>query len=118
MFKLKTKRWGEVEVSFQHRNPAKGFHLDTAGTSCFIESTEDDIGKRRIHSGGEAMLHPLDTNSYCKETGRKLSLTRALHNLGASREERAQFWNAYFFTQELARQKAKENNPPPKEKAT
>ncbi len=44
---------------------------------------------------GCSRLHPND--NYCKETGRKLSLARALQASGFAREERKLFWAAYRY---------------------
>jgi hypothetical protein len=126
MFKLKTKRWGEVEVYFRHWNPANG-KIPFPGTLCLINKAPKRRDTGLIAIGG-TNLHRLDYNSYCKETGRKMALTRALDDLldepktkrqkANSKKIRAQFWNAYFFTKELARQKARERQAklPPKEK--
>lgn len=106
MFKLKTKDWGEVEVSFVHINPGREWDgmSPRPGTQCLFNYDKEN---HDWLSAGVTNLHPLDYNSYCKEKGRKLSLKRALENLGATREERTQFWKAYFETRELAQQNAK-----------
>ncbi len=44
---------------------------------------------------GDSKLHPND--NYCKETGRKVSLKRALANAGFTRQERKLFWAAYRY---------------------
>jgi len=58
-------------------------------TSCVIK-LED--GTKLIT--GIAFLHPKD--NFCKATGRKVSLARALKLYGFSKEERKKFWSDYF----------------------
>lgn len=105
MFKLKTKRWGEIEVSFGHINPVNGWDgmPPWPGTQCYFNYNQD---KHEWLALGYSNLHPLDFNSYCKETGRKLSLARTLQDLGATRAERTQFWDTYFKAREKAREKS------------
>jgi hypothetical protein len=105
MFKLKTKRWGEVEVSFMHINPARGgTNYISPGTECHFDNAKTK--KEEFHLAGDlaygkTILHQLDCHSYCKEFGRKLSLKRALEDLGATRQERTEFWQAYFEAKEM-----------------
>jgi len=89
MFKTNVKPWGEVKVIFRHNNPDSP-HFSSAtipGTDCIIMNKEDDTV-----SMGETELCNGDT--YWKELGRKLSLTRAVEKL--DRDERRKVWNAYF----------------------
>jgi hypothetical protein len=77
-------------VSFRHYNPAR-FLIVSAGTLCVINTSganEERIGHGRTN------LSPED--QYCKERGRKLSLARAMNELGLDRSERLLFWRAYF----------------------
>lgn len=116
MFKIQTWRYGKVEVYFTHINPAdkKRKYSNRPGTQCFIVKTfkkKDSV----LIAHGSTHLHALDHNSYDKELGRKLALTRALKNLGLTKKRnkkmRAKFWKAYFGAKEEARQRArKENN--------
>ncbi len=75
----------EYKISFNHYNPPKP---ERANTQCSIEW---ETG----HYLGSAIVHPKDT--YCKETGRKLALRRALLAGGFSREQRKLFWAAYRY---------------------
>ncbi len=69
------------KIAFQHK-PTQ--------TLCLIHSEPPTI-----QVSGFTQVHPNDT--YCKETGRKLSLARALANAGFTREERKLFWAAYRY---------------------
>lgn len=66
-------------------------HWHGSGTDCEIY----DLEKNRV-AQGNTQLAPEDMEKYNKETGRKLSLARALANLQASREDRTKAWKAYF----------------------
>ncbi len=87
MLMLKTKRWDEVRVIFHHLPPERGF---PPGTTCWIKNDSSEIP---IGEGRSKLIAP---DQYCKARGRKIALRRALENLGATRDERTQFWEAYF----------------------
>ncbi len=87
MLILKTKRWDEVRVIFHHLPPERGF---PPGTTCWIKN---DSSETPIGVGRSKLIAP---DQYCKARGRKIALRRALENLGATRDERKQFWKAYF----------------------
>lgn len=84
----------EVAIKFYHNNhalpkgeklPKEGFEYER-GTTCIIFDVKgDEI------SSGSANVHPRD--NFSKETGRKISLTRAIKNFNA--EARTQIWNEY-----------------------
>jgi len=59
-----------------------------AGT-CEGSSESDDF-----YGVGVARLNPND--SFCKRTGRKIALGRAMDEAGFTRVERGLIWNAYF----------------------
>lgn len=103
MFKVNVKKRGLVEIKFTHYNPAKEGQLPSGELEGF--GTECMISKANMSplALGETFLHPLDFNSYCKETGRKIALRRALANLGIGKAERAVVWNTYFATKEKHR---------------
>lgn len=112
MFELDTEKFGNVKVEFGHAIPGLEIpeHLqdiklfqNTYGTRCYIHYYNDE--SEPWTAGGRSFLHPLDV--YDKERGRKIALARALTNLNATREQRRQFWNAYFYTQERNRAQAK-----------
>lgn len=42
----------------------------------------------------DALCNPQDR--FCKDIGRKISLTRLLQSMNLSKEERRNVWNAYF----------------------
>ena len=75
-----------LKVSFEHFPPR--------WTYCHIQS-DNDVELFR----GEARVSSLD--QYCKETGRRVSLTYAIK--GRPRAERKLFWTAYFQAQDDAR---------------
>lgn len=104
MFKVKIKEWGMVEVKFAHYNPNGGGSraILAPGTSCVATSEK----LKGIVMAGTSHLHPLDHSSYCKETGRKLTLHRALECSGLNKKERTKVWAAYFATKEKAREDA------------
>lgn len=63
------------------------------GTSCYIEELLSISTKRLI---GLAELKCYYKDQFSKETGRKISMTKALENAGFSKEERTVFWETYF----------------------
>ncbi len=87
MFKLKTERWKNVRVIFHHLVPKKGF---PPGTTCWIKNDSSEIP---IAEGRSRLIAP---DQFCKSRGRKISLKGALEQLGATRDERKLFWEAYF----------------------
>lgn len=87
MFTLKTKRWDNVRVIFHHLPPERGF---PPGTTCWIKN---DSGEIPVAAGRSKLIAP---DQYCKARGRKIALRRALYVLGATRDERKLFWEAYF----------------------
>ena len=97
MFKTYIPTWGAVTVSFKHNNPQRPDFPsgEIPGTDCFIKNSFD----KRV-AVGETELCPTDT--YCKELGRKLALTRAIK--GLPRNERAMVWYAYFARLDAVRQ--------------
>lgn len=75
--------------------------LDHISTTCFIYLLQTDGTKQLIGSGVSKCQTEHD--NFCKETGRKLSLTRALDNAsysGEVREFRTLAWKAYFSRKE------------------
>ncbi len=79
----------EYKITFQHlMKPINDNPFFRPRTLCWLAS-ETTTCK------GEAWVHPEDT--YCKETGRKLALKRALKVGGFSREQRKLFWVAYRY---------------------
>ncbi len=72
-------------------------HYPNAGTDCIINRIpglghEGYQGK----AWGDSRLHPSDFDKFNKETGRKISLARAMEGLGWDRETRTRVWKAYF----------------------
>lgn len=62
------------------------------GTSCVIKKIVE--GKPVAISTGESRLSNRDT--YKKDVGRKVSLTRALHVFNSDIESKRAFWEAYY----------------------
>ena len=90
MFFVKIKR-REFQVRFRHENEYHRY------TICNIKRGDEIVAE------GMAECHPKD--NFCKDTGRKLALARALQILFpskkgkkrsiATRARRRAFWNAY-----------------------
>jgi hypothetical protein len=65
----------------------KWLYIDNAITSC-------QLWNRDVFNGGgvaECTIH----DNFCKETGRKLSLARAMKNANFPKEERKVIWEIY-----------------------
>lgn len=77
-------RLNDIKFQFQHLVDAK-----QPKTRCIV-TQEDVIEPLSI---GESRLKEGDT--YCKETGRKISLTRALSGLNLDKAQRAEIWEQY-----------------------
>ena len=98
MFRVEVESLGKIEVSFRHNNPdKKDFSSNTIpGTDCFVRDSDDNL---ILYA--ETELSGDDT--YHKEFGRKLALTRAIKSL--SRDERSKIWKAYFESRGIVRDK-------------
>lgn len=75
----------QYKIGFTHKGKIYG------GTTCFIKCADDEVAIGRTN------LHPSD--NFCRETGRKLALTRALHVYFGAYENKAfrrACWNCYF----------------------
>lgn len=98
-----------IVVRFRHEPPGRNRNDATspprAGTTCLIQLVTDtrDPEIREDIALGQAWLHPRD--HYCKETGRKKSLARALEAVAHNepcfdrifdRRARREIWQAYF----------------------
>jgi hypothetical protein len=111
MFELETERFGKVRVVFEHIQQSQGFVQESYdGTYCFIEPANKEIDFALLThpnalSGGRSYLAAPD--QFDKSRGRKIAFTRALEGLGATREERTQFWQAYWDAIKDARIKAR-----------
>ena len=91
----------KTAINFRHSNTMHSF-LDTnktdwvempcRATSCEIVELDIDGNVSKVISRGYAVCHP--TDNFSKESGRKLSLTRAVN--GLNRADRKRIWNAYF----------------------
>ncbi len=89
----------EFEVSFRHvKDNVRIKEADErrsipVGTECFIYLGANEVGY------GKAELARVDYGKFCKETGRKIALGRALSTIAlaaGSKTIRRQFWNAYL----------------------
>jgi hypothetical protein len=111
MFELETERFGKVRVVFEHIQQSQGFVQESYdGTYCFIEPANKEIDFALLThpnalSGGRSYL--VASDQFDKSRGRKIAFTRALEGLGATREERTQFWQAYWDAIKDARIKAR-----------
>jgi hypothetical protein len=89
MFTVKIKK-EKYQVDFTHcRGKDAIFFIGHEGTFCQIL---DHIGMTVATS--ITKLH--NSDNYCKNFGRKLSLARALKNGGFSKSDRKLFWQEYF----------------------
>lgn len=91
---VQTTGFGQLYLHFKHTQS----RLDVAtrrvfyrATGCVIRRT-DHLGE--VLSYGIATCH--DNDQFCKATGRKLSLARALKKAGFTKTTRAEVWSAYF----------------------
>lgn len=90
-----TEFW--VEWQYLHSvwfNPVTKQMFPTPETFCRVRVRMED-GSRPVVGEGKAELHWMDAGKFCKETGRKLSLARALKAAGFNKEERTTAWEAY-----------------------
>jgi len=84
------------EMFFKHHNNGRRVGRRT---ECFIRHTRERA--RHLVLSGCAYCHPHD--NYCKETGRKIALARALERV--RRDDRRLFWQAYFARNENEKEK-------------
>jgi hypothetical protein len=63
-------------------------HESNKGTSCLIRNYKDAII-------GCGLTCCSISDNFCRETGRKLSLARAMKNASLGKEERTEIWEAY-----------------------
>jgi hypothetical protein len=80
----------DYRVFFTHHNPAQDA---VGGTLASIESADENDENFECYEG-YAQLHPSD--NFCKETGRKLALARALAGTEFTGLGRATVWHEYF----------------------
>lgn len=102
MLVLKTKSLGDVRLGFRHKMPsitvkannrlsASSFKINRGKTMARL------IIDRGCHTDelfGESTCHP--TDNYDKETGRVLSLARALESAGVTNSEYREVMSAYY----------------------
>ena len=74
---------GEYTIRWRHNNDASDAPLYT---QCNMEGAG-------LAAEAIAFCHPED--NFCKDTGRKISLSRCMHAMELSKEERATIWEAY-----------------------
>jgi hypothetical protein len=82
-----------VLVSWRYDTDTKGRTM----TTCYVRLLgvkDDSDSARDVEWWGRAHQHKIDT--FSKETGRKLSLKRALEQSGFTRVERGQVWENYL----------------------
>lgn len=89
----------EYQIRFRHSKGYRPFLDDQGvmrgadGTDCYIDLRLEQEGLWRQVAAGSSMVHPGDR--FEKETGRKVSLGRALKAWGLPREKRRVVWEAY-----------------------
>lgn len=74
----------KYEITFQHDSEHRYTH-------CQIKNSHGEA-----LCEGIAVVHANDVNCYCKETGRKISLTDALRHHYFSKAERKVIWDSYM----------------------
>ena len=93
MLKFQTQNMGKVVIRFRHNLPyvdiphqnnslvsiVHGIRLTQGSTSCAVSIDVNEQNEPLVEFYGEALTHPND--HYKKETGRVLSLTRAVENM-------------------------------------
>lgn len=82
----------KIRVKFQHNVPA--------WTRCFLVAPNDEVIVE-----GFALCSSMD--NFKRETGRKLSLARAMKNAGFDRETRIMIWDRYFVMKIIGHNKKK-----------
>lgn len=87
MFKVQIDE-DEYEVTFRHSPRERGTYYP--GTDCKIQNINSDGWVR----WGATSLHPKD--NYCRNTGRKMSLARAMREGKFTKDDRKLFWDKYF----------------------
>jgi hypothetical protein len=78
-------------VSFTHDNAGT---QSFGTTDCTVWSTEHGLRREEGEIVGEGFATKVPGDQYCKETGRKYALTRALASL--PRPVRSQIWASYW----------------------
>ena len=80
-------------VRYHHHFPYR------TATTCFIQNA-------RGQTIGEGFAECSEKDNYCKATGKKVALTKALRNMSPeSKEDRAAFWQAIWKEREMISQK-------------
>lgn len=94
---LKLNNGKEYMVHWKHTYPKEAkmssLILNRGGTSCFIYELHGQEDKELLVL---VNLRRYYKDQFCKEAGRKYSLTKALSAAKFSKEQRTQFWRAYF----------------------
>jgi hypothetical protein len=91
MFNVKTDEFGLLRVFFRYTKTVdRETGRPRVTTTCNVVTDGSD----EAVTFGVAVCHPID--NFCKNTGRKLSLFRAIKMLGLPKEFRKKFWRAYF----------------------
>ncbi len=101
--KFETKTLGTVRMKFRHQHPvvtvktqnsrlsSTKFDVQQGETTCLLNLETMEPGDSAI---GKAYTHPDD--SYDKETGRIISLTRAMEVLGLDKSQSREILSAYY----------------------
>ena len=83
----------DYTIRWRYHRPEKKSKLDTGPepdnrtyTTCIIDGPEQKTTQT-------AICHPND--NFCRDTGRRISLARAMLALGIDKKERKEIWEAY-----------------------
>lgn len=85
----------EVHIKWKHNNNTISSRIhEVSSTECWIEDIEtgDLIGEKVV-----AKMHYTDKN-YCKDTGRRVSLSKVLATVILGKVDRTRIWSEYFET--------------------
>lgn len=82
-----------IGFAFEH-NPVPSPEEPQKWTRCFIYEKAPDGDSLGLLSVDYAYCHTND--NFCRATGRKIALTRALDGLKLDKETRQKIWKTYF----------------------
>jgi len=77
----------DYEIQWEHSYCVTNKYPIKAGTVCRLQ------GDRGVETSAEALCSKKD--NFCKDTGRKISLSRAMQKAELPKKERTLIWEAY-----------------------
>jgi hypothetical protein len=86
-----------VSIRWRHNNweVKDNPKTETEGTTCILETYDNPQSEKILRTEtAQALLAP--TDQFCKDKGRKVSLTRVLRKYSFSVEQRRQIWDRYL----------------------